>query len=82
MQQSELDRRFGYHPPLSPDVIKAHETVRDLCRDLSETLNKLLVDGREKAQAMTALDDVCIYSNASIARTQLQSAGRPDSPFA
>lgn len=73
MDANELASRFGYHPPSTPDVVEAHELVRRLFGNLAETLNKLIPDGRSKAQAMTALDDGCMYANAAIARSQLGS---------
>jgi signal recognition particle subunit SEC65 len=74
MDGREIARRFAYHPPSTDEVIKAHEQVRRECAALAESLNALLPDGREKAKAMNRLDEVAMYANASIARTQLGGA--------
>jgi hypothetical protein len=71
MDQQELARRFEYHPPSTPEVASAHEQVRASLLSVAGFLNRLLPDGREKAMAMTALDDACMYANACVARTQL-----------
>jgi hypothetical protein len=68
MDPDELAHRFAYHPPATSDTVAAHETVRRETGDLSALLNELLPDSREKALAMTRLEEVMMWSNVAIAR--------------
>lgn len=70
MEQAELDNRFTFHPPSTDEVAKNHETVRAMCLEMATALNNILPEGRDKARAFTALDDVMFCSNAAIARNQ------------
>ena len=63
----DLAHRFAYHRP-GPDKVAAHEAVRARCLELAEFLNANVPDGREKALAITHLEDTMMWSNASIAR--------------
>ena len=67
-EHAELINRFRYHPADSPERIAAHERVRRLCLELAEELYVLLPASREKSLAMTHLDQVCMFSNAAVAR--------------
>lgn len=80
MDEAELRRRFEHHPPTRDAVVEAHQWVRDRCLDLALHLNELLIDGYEKDEALTAVDEVCVWANASIARTQLLGPARQDVP--
>lgn len=68
MNPEDIENRFAYHPPRTTDKVRAHENVRGLCWDLAAALNELLPDGREKALAITHLEEVMMWSNAAIAR--------------
>ena len=68
MDATELDNRFRYHPPNTPERIDAHETVRDLTSRLARELNEILPEGREKALAITKLEETGFWANAAIAR--------------
>lgn len=63
----ELLNRFRHHPP-EGQAIRLHEETRLACTDLAVRLEGLLPDGREKALAMTNLEQVCMWANAAIAR--------------
>lgn len=67
MDDLELANWFAYHPPSSPEVEQAHTEVRALAHGFAARLNALLPDSREKAMALRAVDDACIYANACIA---------------
>ncbi|MDJ0404043.1 hypothetical protein QNA23_11170 [Rhodococcus erythropolis] len=64
----EIDNRFAYHPP-TPEKVTQHETVRAECRSLAHTLVDLLPPGRDKAIALTKLEEVMYAANAAIARS-------------
>lgn len=70
MEPKELSRRFRHHPPQSEETVRRHGVVREDCEELSETLNDMLPEGREKALAMTHLEEVMFWANAAIARNQ------------
>lgn len=70
MDQKELDNRFTFHPANTPDRQVNHQSVRDECRDFSRYLNGLLPEGREKALALTHLEEVMMWSNAALARQE------------
>jgi hypothetical protein len=64
----DLNNRFTYHPPNSEDKQRAHEDVRGMCLALAHELNDRLPEGREKALAITNLEQVMFWANAAIAR--------------
>jgi len=68
MQQDEIDNRFNHHPPATDERANAHRQVRDLCAVLAEGLNVLVPEGREKALALTNLEQVMFWANAGVAR--------------
>jgi hypothetical protein len=63
----DLDRRFNYHPPDAERVGK-HERVRAACREFAERLVDDVPVGRERDQALDALELVMFHANAGIAR--------------
>lgn len=64
----DLTNRFSFHPATTPRKQGQHEHVRRMCLDLSLDLDSLLPDGREKALAITHLEEVMMWSNAALAR--------------
>lgn len=68
MDNTELMKRFGYHPPKSDYVAEAHARVRLECMKLALLLDAIVPVGREKSLMMTALEEVMMWGNAGIAR--------------
>lgn len=68
MDSGDLANRFRYHPPVTATRQQDHERVRELCWDLANQLNAMLPEGREKAVAVTNLEQVMFWANAAIAR--------------
>lgn len=68
MTNEDLENRFNYHPA---GVVKGyqHTAVRAACFELAEDLNNWLPEGREKALAITKLEEAMFWANAAIART-------------
>lgn len=69
MQEGDLENRFMYH---APDEVKVqrHAAVRAQCYELACSLDVLCGDdGREKSLVMTHLEDVMMWANAAIARS-------------
>jgi len=69
MEIPDLQNRFTYHPP-KPAQVKTYEEIRDQCHRLAQNLNSWCPDGREKSLAITKLEEVVFWANASIARKQ------------
>lgn len=66
----DLEWRFTYHPPNDENKAR-HHFVRRECLDLAEYFDTNLVDGREKSLALTKLEEVMFWANASIARERV-----------
>lgn len=68
MNIDDLQHRFKFHATSRERNAADHEGVREGCLRLALLLNDLLPDGREKALAITHLEDVMMWGNAAIAR--------------
>lgn len=68
MERSDLENRFSFHPANTEEKKQAHETVRNTCLRVAIDLNNLLPEGREKALALTHLEEVMFWANAGVAR--------------
>lgn len=73
-----LPERFGYYRPQSEEVAAKFPTIRGACLELAELIDETVEDGREKALALTKLEEVMFWANASIARWEGDLI--PDSP--
>lgn len=68
MSEENINHRFSHHPPKFPETIQQHESVREELRTTANYLDQNLPEGREKALALTKLEEVLMWSNAAIAR--------------
>lgn len=68
MDSAELSNRFKFHPAVAPERVRHHEIVRSHCGRVASLYNELLPEGREKALAMTHLEEAMMWANAAIAR--------------
>lgn len=68
MDEADIARRFGYHPPRSTRRREEHEAVRYECRRLAGALNDILPQGREKEHAIASLEMAQFWANAALAR--------------
>jgi hypothetical protein len=64
----DLENRFRYHQATTKEIQNKHELIRAHCLTLAEDINKLVPEGREKALAITKLEEVMMWANAGIAR--------------
>lgn len=74
LDSKDLANRFTYHPPVEEDI-KKYELIRGVALSFSTVLNDLVPDGREKALAITHLEEVVFWSNAGIARNHASEEG-------
>lgn len=65
---ADIENRFAFHPATDEEKRDAHTSVRQQCRQLADFLNEKLPDGREKALAITHLEEVMMWGNAALAR--------------
>lgn len=68
--RDDLLTRFAHHPPSSEEVAMRHAEARRKCFLLAEALMEDLPSCREQSTAMTKLEELMMWWNAGIARTQ------------
>ncbi|MFJ2719359.1 hypothetical protein [Streptomyces sp. NPDC087437] len=68
MQPADIEHRFAFHAAPTQEKREEHASVRQACRRLADELNDQLPEGREKALAITKLEEVMFWANAAIAR--------------
>lgn len=68
MTQQDIDNRFTYHAPKEGQPFK-YETLREFARQFAIKIDELCPEGREKSLAITHLEEVVMWANASIARS-------------
>lgn len=74
----EVVRRLGFHPA-TPKTIPVFEENRRRAIEYALYLDEALPEGREKALAMTALQETAMWANASVAcAAPLESAPPQD----
>ena len=69
MDVADIRNRFTYHPP-KDDQPDKYNAIRQSALALALALNDLCPDSREKSLAITHLEEVGYWANASIARNE------------
>ena len=69
MDARELETRFTYHPPKDGQP-KKYKLIRDAAHSLSFVLWSECPESREQSLAITKLEEVVFWANASIARRE------------
>lgn len=64
----DIDHRFTFHAAPNQEKIDAHTSIRQHCRRLADTVNESVPDGREKATAITKIEEAMFWANAALAR--------------
>jgi hypothetical protein len=65
---ADINNRFDVHPATTEDKRSEHESVREACKSLAHALDSRVPNGREKALALTKLEETMMWANAGIAR--------------
>jgi hypothetical protein len=68
MDHGDLINRFSYHKP-SDEKAVTHADIRGKALDFALWLDTVLPDGRDKSCAITKLEEVMYWANASVARS-------------
>ena len=66
----EIENRFTYHPPTGPVQVKKFEDLRAKAKELAILIFELCPDSRERAVALTKLEESNMWANAAIARNE------------
>lgn len=69
MDSIDLEKRFTYHAPKG-DQTKRYETIRNTALRFADYIDLECPDSREKSLAITKLEEVVMWANASIARNE------------
>lgn len=64
---ADLEKRFSYHAPL-PGQPERYGAIRDAAKALAQYLVAVCPPSRELSLALTHLEEVVMWANASIAR--------------
>ena len=64
---SEINKRFDHHAPDEVKIQK-HQIVRLAAKEVAQDFYDFLPEGREKALALTKLEEALMWANAAIAR--------------
>lgn len=68
MLDSDLKNRFTFHAANTVEKRNEHASIRVCCRNLADSINELCPEGREKALAITKLEEAMFWANAATAR--------------
>lgn len=66
--EEELRIRFTYHEPATEEQVDSYDRLRAHALVMARTINQKVPDSREKALALTKLEEVVMHANAGIAR--------------
>ena len=64
----DIEKRFTYHSPKGKE--QRFQTLRNEAKHLANTIKKQCPDSRERSLALTKLEEVVMWANASIAREE------------
>ena len=67
--RQELENRFTYHPP-NESKVELYEALRQDGHEFAKLVDQFVPDGREKALALTKIEEAVMWANAGIARSK------------
>jgi hypothetical protein len=67
MDKNEIKNNFTYHKP-TEDMESCIKDLRYLFEELAEHINIYVPEGREKALAITKIEEAMMWANAGIVR--------------
>lgn len=74
IEAKEIDHRFLFHQA-DEHTGPLHGRVREVCGDAARNLGQLLPPGRDKALAITKLEEAMFWANAAVARNGARTEG-------
>ena len=66
MNQQQIENIFTYHAPTAEQQVK-YKALRAEAKTLAEMINEMCPESREKSLAITKLQELVMWANASIA---------------
>jgi hypothetical protein len=66
-RNAEVETRFTYHSP-TPEQVPKYQSIRDHAKELAYVISDLAPESREKALALTKLEEAVMWANAAVAR--------------
>ncbi|MEK3735499.1 hypothetical protein MKX64_24090 [Paenibacillus sp. FSL M8-0334] len=64
---SQIENNFSYHAP-KPGQPEVYQEIREKAKELAYLIDELAPNSREKALAMTNLEQAVFWANAAVAR--------------
>lgn len=65
----QIENNFSYHAP-KPGQPEIYQEIREKAKELAYLIDELTPNSREKALAMTNLEQSVFWANAAIARNE------------
>jgi hypothetical protein len=78
MKIEDLENRFDYHPPRDGVDAARHSRVRITLFDAARLVAEEVPEGRERAMALTKIEEAMFWANAGIARARHTEDGSTD----
>lgn len=69
IDRDEIETRFTYSAPFG-DQPERYQQIRAKAKELAYLIVELTPESREQSLALTALDEVVMFANASVARRE------------
>ena len=67
--KEQIQKNFTYYSPSAVQVEK-YDELRQQAKEFAQTIDQLCPNSREKSLAITKLEEVVMWANASIARNE------------
>lgn len=65
---NDLENRFSYHKP-TPEMVPVFAAIREKLKEAAMLIDQSVPDGREKATAISKLEEAGFWANAALARS-------------